>query len=173
MRTDEIGLPVVVPQRAAVVPARPGLQRHQWFPRAFGLLRRSHEIPLVRRAEEDVETSVVMPNRTGPHAIVVAVHPRPVQFRTDLRQVLNRIPADFPVHKVFGMQDGHARRELHRGRNGIVIVAHPDAINVTIIGRDDWIQVQTVSLVAPTRPISPFHLRRGFLPQQQACAAQC
>lgn len=112
---DQISLAIVVPERTTIVPARRAQHRVQRFPRTGDFPCRRHEVTLVGRAEINPEFLIVIPDGPGPDAFAVAVHPVPVQFGADLREVGDGVVLDRPVHQILGVQDYHARRKLKCG----------------------------------------------------------
>ena len=168
MGPHKIPIPFLVPNRSTIVPTGFGKKRSQWLPRSFGTYSRSHEIPFVRSPEKKVKPSVVITQCTGPNPTGITVHNVPVQCVSDLCQVFNSIPTDFPVHQVLGMQDRHSRRELESRRYGIIIVPHPDTVYIAVIRRDNRIHVHSSGLFSPNSPIPPNFLLLRFQPCRQA-----
>ena len=154
-RAYKPALSLLVPNGRAVVPSALLQQGCERLPRSFGLWCGGHEETLVGRAEEEEESSVVIAQRACPDAPPVAVHLFPGEGVTDLRQVCDSIAGNLPVYQVLGVKYRHSGRELHGGRDGIVVVAYADAVEVAVVGRDDGIAVGAVGLFAPRLPVAP------------------
>ena len=58
-------------------------------------------------SEEQIKTSVMMTQRTGPYPPAITVHPLPAQLLGDLCQVSDGMSADLPIDQVLGMQNRH------------------------------------------------------------------
>ena len=166
MSAYEISLAVFIPHHRTIIPSGFTHQGSQRLPRSFGTNGRGHKETFIRRTEIQIEPPVVMTKRTCPYTTGITVHHRPVQRIAYLRQIFHNVATDFPVDQVFRVQQRHARRKLEGGRYGIIILSHPNAINIAIIRRNDGIHIHTVPLVTPNLPIAP----SGLLPHQSGTA---
>ncbi len=158
LAVDQIGLAVVVPERAGVFETGLGDHRHGRAPRPFGPGGRRHEHALVGGGEVDVEQPVVMTDRRGPDAAGVALadralvarHPRAgvvggnragqVVFRRE-GQLGQHVAQDRPVDQVLGLQHRQARREMEGRGDHVVAVAHPDHVGIRIVGVQDRVAI--------------------------------
>ena len=166
MSAYKISFPVFIPHHRAIIPSGFTHQGSQRFPRSFRAYRRSHEETFIGRTEVQIKPPVVITERTCPYSTSITVHHRPIQRFTYLRQIFHNVATDFPVNQILRVQQRHARRELEGGRYGIIIISHPNAINIAIIRRNDGIHIHTVPLVTPNLPIAP----SGLLPHQSGTA---
>src|SRR5581483_9053480 len=103
MRSHEIALPVIVPERTAIIPSRFFHHAMQRFPWPGGIGCRAHKVTFLRRAEIDPKPSSVKTNCTRPDAAAVALHAIPIHLRSDLLEIINDVPQDAPVHEIPGL----------------------------------------------------------------------
>ena len=144
LAATEIGLSVVVPQRARVFPFLDATDEVQRFPRTAGGGRRRHIQPFVGSAEINVETAVVKADGRSPRAsgIVAVVVPAGfVEATVDLADVS-------PVDHIVGLQHLHSY-EVEVGGHHVELLAHADDVGVGEVGIQHGVGVGAVALVAP------------------------
>ena len=144
LATPEIGLSVVIPERARVFPMPHRLDHVQGTPWTLRVLSLSHEQTLMRCAEIDPELPIMVTDGGCPRATSIAlvgVPSRQVESMVNLRE-------DMPVDHVVGLKDLHAD-EMEVGGHHIVFIADPDDVGVGIVGAKDGVDIRTIALVAP------------------------
>ncbi len=136
----QIGLAVVVPERAGVDPAPGFLHEVRFAPLAGGILRRGQVNALVGHGEEDPEFAGVKPDRRRPHAAARLHLPIP-----RMRHIFDGVIDDRPVDQVARVEDWQPGRAVEAGGGQIEIVAVPDDIRIGIIGVQDGVAVSAVA----------------------------
>ena len=142
---DEVRAAVVVPEGRGVLPAADRLHRHRLRPGPARARRVPHEEAVVRRADEDVELAVVVPQRGRPRPLGVAVHLVVLRVHVEPREDL---ADDLPVDEVARVQHLHADEVEVRG-DEVEVVADADHVGVGVVGLQDGVAVAAVALVAP------------------------
>ena len=103
MSPRKVSLSLIVPNCGTIIPTGFGQKRSQGLPRPLGTYGRGHEISFIRCPEKEVKTTVMVTQRPGPYPTVITVHACPIQLFTDLGQIFDSIPTDFPVHQILRM----------------------------------------------------------------------
>ena len=90
---------------------------------------------------ENVDLAVVPPDGGRPRPVAVS------RLVVDLQRRLGgeRVPDQFPVHQVLGMQNGQARHGVEAGRREVVVFADAEHVGVGVIRVQDGIAIGSVS----------------------------
>ena len=153
---SQIGLAVLIPERAGIFPVIDGFHAMQRRPRTGGSGSSTHEKTFVRRTEIDIEKSVVPADAGRPRAagiMIVGIPARKIQPGVDLGD-------DLPVHQVSRFQHLHAHEMEIRG-NHVIAVPEADGIGIGIIGQQDRIPVIAVLRISPGPMLGPAPCAEG------------
>ena len=143
---EDIGPSVVVEEERGVVKmGQSGYER----PLAGGIVggvEVAFERGIVGR-EIGVVATVAVTQRGGPLSASVdgALHQIILRFFVD---TVVEVAHDVPVDQVFGVHDGGARHEVHRGTYQVEVVAHAYHVGVGNIGPHDGVGKRSVVVVA-------------------------
>ena len=140
----QVGLSVLIPEGARILPMVNGLHAVEGFPRACRVRGGTHEQAFVRRAEIDIEPPVVVADAGRPRApgiVFVRVPARQVESVIDLGD-------ECPVDQIDRFQHLHAHEMEVRG-DQVIAVADADGIGVGVIREQGRVQVTAVARVAP------------------------
>ncbi len=140
---DQIGLTVVVPQRAGVDDAQHLLDEEGFRPLAARVLRLGHVDADVGIAPIDIIPTVVEADGRRPDPLAVAGL---------VEMVVGRLPGedgvdDFPVHQVGRMENLQPRGAVERRGSHPEIVARAGDVGVGIIGVEHGILVLAVAQI--------------------------
>ena len=158
MSTYKIDLSVIVKKRTTIIPSSFCFQAMQRLPRTCNFSSCRHKIAFIGRTEINIKFPLMVADSSCPNTSPIAVHACPVHFFANLVKIGNHMTFNSPVYQIFGMEYHHTRRILESRRNSVIIIAHPDAINVAVIGRNNGVTVSAVSLIPPCQPFSPLEI---------------
>ncbi len=133
----EIGVAVVIPQRAGIDDAEPGEQGTGFAPRSGRVLSRDHHDPLVDPGVDDVERALMPPDRRGPHAGAVARQAVPLE-RGECGERMREMR---PVHEVVGDQHWQPWRTIEARADHVVPIPDADRVRIGEVGIDDRVAV--------------------------------
>ena len=151
----QVGLAVIVPQRAGIDESAALVNPDRVLPRAARILSLHHEYAAIRVSAINIEPAFVVADRRSPCAVAVLNRRRTQGFEIIYIIVGKRRTDKFPVHQILGMQNRQPREVVERRGGHIVVV--PDAANVRIgiIHMKNWI------VIAHLRCRHELHQQRG------------
>jgi hypothetical protein len=126
---DQIGLAVVIPEKAGIDPT-PGLDEAPWLaPLAPRIVGRRDIDPLLHHREDDPVLPGMVADRRGPDS----------GAELDLLEalsgeVLHGVIDDGPVDQVLGMKDRQSRRAVEAGGRHPVVLTDADHVRIGIVG---------------------------------------
>ena len=147
---SQIGLAVLIPERAGVFPVIDGFHAMERGPWTCRIGCGTHEQSLVRRTEIDIEEPVVKADAGRPRTAGIVPHLVPagqVEAGIDLGDEL-------PVRQVGGFQHLHAQ-EMEIRSNHVIAVSETDGIGIGIIGQQNRIPVIAVLRISPGSMLGP------------------
>ena len=148
LAATQIGLPVLVPERAGVFPFGHALHQVQRSPRAVWIFCRTHEKTLFWRTEIDVVEAVVIADGGSPRAAGIVIVAIPAWFVEATIYLTDIVP----VNHIVALQHLHAE-EMEIGGHHIVFLAYADDVRVREIGIQHRVPVGPVALIAPALSI--------------------